>query len=176
MTEDIEIEAMMSISPLLAKLDDGDARRVVRWESDRFGVLPAGRGGQNRESSLSDPIGVGEQTVPESLPELFAAANEWSQAQKALVAGYWFQQILGHEDFDAQQVNDELKHLGHGITNITRALGELMNQRPQLTIQTRKSGKSKQARKRYKITAEGIRAANRMLVRIPEATGSVERG
>jgi len=172
MSGDSEIQAMTSISEILERLEDEAAKRVVRWAADRFGVGSVGSGVHATFRSGS-PAAHGSSPSPsESLPELFAAVNASSQPEKALVTGYWFQQILGQEDFDAQQVNAELKQLGHGITNITRALGELMTQRPQLAIQTRKSGKSKQARKRYKITGEGIRAVDRMMLRNPEAAGS----
>jgi hypothetical protein len=84
-------------------------------------------------------------------------------SEKVLVTGFWFQEILGQTDLDAQQINGELKQLGHGILNITMAFGELMNRKPQLAIQTRKSGSSKQARKRYRLTREGLNRVKAMV-------------
>jgi len=94
---------------------------------------------------------------------LYEAANPRTEPQKVLVAGYWFQKLRGQSDVDGQQINTELKQLGHGVTNITRTLGSLINKKPQLVIQTHKSGKTKQARKKYRLTAEGIRAVEQML-------------
>jgi DNA-binding PadR family transcriptional regulator len=38
-----------------------------------------------------------------------------------------------------------------------------MARKPALVIQTRKGGSSKQARKRYRLTGEGIRAVEKMI-------------
>jgi hypothetical protein len=97
------------------------------------------------------------------LASLYHAANPTTLGQKVLVAGFWFQEVLGQSDLDAQQINTELKQLGHGILNITMAFGELLNRKPQLAIQTRKSGSSKQARKKYRLTREGLNRVRAML-------------
>jgi hypothetical protein len=47
--------------------------------------------------------------------------------------------------------------MGHGIGNITDAFNAAKEQKPALVMQTQKSGASKQARKRYKLTLMGIR-------------------
>lgn len=60
--------------------------------------------------------------------------------------------------------------LGHPVSNITRALDSMMTQTPRLVIQTQKSGKSKQARKRYKITREGTKRVSSMLLESNGAT------
>jgi hypothetical protein len=87
---------------------------------------------------------------------LFADASPTTDRDRALVAGYWFQVIRGEADLDGQTLNRELKNLGHGVGNITKAMTNLMNQDPQLVIQTRKSGGSAQARKKYRLTRAGI--------------------
>jgi len=56
-----------------------------------------------------------------------------------------------------------LRHLGYAAGNITSALAQLIGGKPQLAIQTHKSGSSKQARKRYRLTNEGLRAVERLL-------------
>ena len=82
---------------------------------------------------------------------------------RALVTAYWFQCREGQEDIDAQKINSELKHLGYGVVNITRAFNTLKDQKPSLVMQTRKAGTTKQARKKYKVTAEGKKSVERML-------------
>ena len=62
-------------------------------------------------------------------------------------------------------MNKKLKDLGYRVSNITTAFNGLINRRPQLVIQTKKSGTSKQARKLYRLTTEGQRAVERMLQR-----------
>ncbi|NKB89197.1 MAG: hypothetical protein GKS06_13350 [Acidobacteria bacterium] len=91
------------------------------------------------------------------------AAAPKTQPEKVLVVGYWFQVYGAQDDIDSYSVNRELKHLGHGIPKITRAFNGLIEQRPQLAIQVRKSGKSRQARKKYRITAAGVARVEDML-------------
>jgi DNA-binding PadR family transcriptional regulator len=97
------------------------------------------------------------------LPTTFAAASPKSDTDGELVGAYWLQISKGQADVDAQEVNRELKQLGHGVGNITRAFDHLMAAKPQLVIQTRKSGKVKQARKKYRVTEEGIARVNQLI-------------
>ena len=73
------------------------------------------------------------------------------------------QKEKGEADFDSFTINKELKHLGYAASNITSALTQLIVRKPQLAIQTHKSGSSQQARKRYRLTNEGLRSVERML-------------
>ncbi|MGC2461193.1 MAG: hypothetical protein WA446_09525, partial [Steroidobacteraceae bacterium] len=75
---------------------------------------------------------------------------------------YFLQKVKGKE-LDSFSINKELRHLGYGASNITSALNSLMARRPQLAIQTHKSGSTQQARKRFRLTNEGLRAVERML-------------
>ena len=115
----------------------------------------------------------GERQSARDLAELFSMASPSTEADKALVAAYWFQVHEGETDLDAFRVNTALRNLGHGVSNITRAFDSLISQRPQLAIQTRKSGSSRQGRKKYRLTAEGIRAVEQ-LVGNPPAGASVQ--
>ena len=99
----------------------------------------------------------------ETFAELFDAAQPSSNANMALVAGYWLQVCQGQTDFDGQSANTELKHLGRPIANITVAMNSLKSQKPTLVMQLRKSGKSQQARKTYKVTVAGIKAVEAMI-------------
>jgi hypothetical protein len=53
-------------------------------------------------------------------------------------------------------LNTELKNLGHAIPNITDALTSNIEKKPQRVIQLQKAGTSRQARKTYKVTHEGL--------------------
>ena len=62
------------------------------------------------------------------------------------------------------------------MPNITSALDDLIEVRPQLVIQLAKAGTSKQARKRYKVTVAGAKKVQELsgprcngVVRIPVA-------
>ena len=163
MDGDKEIRAMAAIVEALGKLDDDDTvARVLRWASDRFKVSLQSKGGVP-SGITTDQRGDAVQTATfKDIADLYDCANPSTDAERALVAGYWFQELQGQPDLDAYGINTILKHLGHGIDNITHALGELIDHDPRLVIQTRKSGTSKQARKKYKLTTEGIRRVKEM--------------
>lgn len=162
-----ELDAMKAVATALEKLKHVDAQgRVLRWACERYGVVGIHKArsrsdvGSAAESKPEDP---GDQPEYESAAELLALSGANTDTDKTLVVGYWFQRIQNQEDLESQTLNTELKHLGHGVGNITRALDNLMKQRPQLVIQLRKAGISKQARKKYKITHAGILRVQQML-------------
>ena len=99
----------------------------------------------------------------DSFAELHDAAAPKTNADKALVAGYWLQECQGQENFSAQSANKELNHLGEGIGNITMALEALKKLKPAQILQLKKSGKSRQARKTYKVTVAGVRRVQEMV-------------
>ena len=87
--------------------------------------------------------------------ETSTASRASTEPERSLVVAYWSQRLRVTITSKHWAVNKELKHLGHGVSNITRALDDLKGRKPQLVIQTQKSGKSKQARKLYKVTGAG---------------------
>lgn len=158
-----EVDAMRQVSAALEPLAPDQQGRVLRWAAERFALplAPAGDGRQGTHQERTVNGGGGEQ--PQDPGEFYAQATPESEPERALVIAYWVQEVRGDGEFDAQSVNTQLKHLGHGVSNITRALDELKARRPQLVIQVQKSGKSKQARKRYKVTSAGKTEVKRML-------------
>lgn len=162
-----ELDAMKCVAEALEPLDDTSRSRVIRWAADRYEVKLSGT--VAKRSASSSPFMADEEqhtestTAFDSAAELLAAAGAKTDTDKALVIGYWFQEVLNQSDLESQAINTELKHIGHGVGNITRALGNLMNQKPQLAIQLRKAGSSRQARKKYKLTAEGVKKVASMI-------------
>lgn len=152
---DLELRAMHDINEILSHLEADSKSRVLQWAIGKHGApIPAkanfGKvdGSENRnevEREFSD------------VATLFDSANPTTEPEKVLVVGYWIQVIQGRADIEAQSINSELKNLGHGVGNITRALDNLVDRKPRLVIQTRKSGTTKQARKKFRLTTEGIR-------------------
>src|SRR5712691_9820590 len=116
-TEDDEIRVMSEIGAILARLTPDVAERVLHWAVSRYGsaVIKARISGQNLGSRREAQGEFGD------FPALFAAAAPQTESEKAIVAGYWFQVRQGQSDLDAVQVNTELRNLGHGLSNVTRA-------------------------------------------------------
>jgi hypothetical protein len=132
---------------------------VIDWAAKNFISATTNRLSATPESSrpvsaTSESLANGTQRFS-NIAEFYAAANAQSESEKVAVVSYWFQVNESSSDLDSQRINKELKHLGHGVSNVTAAFSSLMSRKPQLVIQTRKSGTSQQARKRYMLTNEG---------------------
>ncbi len=166
--DDEELAAMKAVADVLGSLDEKSASRVVRWAADRFGLA-----GRAREESSSEQLVLrkGPSTDGDGFQdaaELFVAAGPSTEEEKVLVMAYWFQVAQAQEALDGISINNQLKNLGHGVSNVTRAFDRLIARRPQLAIQVRKAGRTKQARKKYRITTEGIRRVQAMISGVTE--------
>jgi hypothetical protein len=159
MNDDRELKSMATIAEAFTGLDEAAVGRVIRWAAERYQVL----------LSLPKSSFVGATSSQRHAPEvddlatLFDSASPQTDAEKALVGGYWFQVVKDQKDFEAQPLNTELKNLGHGVGNITDAFASLMGRTPALVMQTQKTGSSRQARKRYRLTTAGIDWISRRL-------------
>jgi hypothetical protein len=168
MEPDQEFEAMRVLYKALEPLDDDARSRVVTYIIARLDIATDGEPEDDVADISQEPASALRQEQAHApkfseFAELFDMARPVSNAHKALVAGYWLQVCQSQEDFDGQSANRELKHLGEGVGNITIAINSLRTQKPALVIQLRKSGKTKQARKTYKVTVSGIKAVEAMI-------------
>jgi hypothetical protein len=167
---DAEFSAIQAVYAALAPLDELAQSRVLTYISDRLRITTKTTlSGKDSDVTEAEKDEVPEVRVPAGAPrygsfaELYDAAQPSSESDKALVGGYWLQVCQGAEGFDGFSANRELKHLGHGVGNITVAINRLKSQRPTLALQVRKSGKTRQARKTYKVTDAGIKAVEAMI-------------
>lgn len=168
---DAEFSAMQTLYKVLEPLDDDARSRVVNYIAARLEIALQGAG-RPSSSGLGTTSGAEEIAIEQervgapkysTFAELYDATQPEGNADKALVAGYWLQVCQSAESFDGFSANKELKHLGRGVPNITNAIDSLKGQKPALALQLRKSGKSQQARKAYKITVAGIKAVEAMI-------------
>jgi hypothetical protein len=162
---DPELNVLSAISSLLIDLPEESQARIVTWITSRFGA----QGAVMMSARHADRSDSADQArdFPD-VATLFVAAKPLTGSEKALTVGFWLQECLHHEEWEGFAINSELKHLGHGLKNVTDALNALIDHRPQLVVQLRKSGKTKQARKRYKLTAEGVRKVRQMVLSASE--------
>lgn len=163
MAEDDEIDAMKKIAAALEPLGDAARRRALQWAVSRFRSVAVGEEpiGPSHAPSQSGPSGEAHDF--QAFADLFEAANPKTDREKALIAAYWVQVCQAQPFFASQALNSELKDLGHGVGNITEALTGLRTDRPALALQLKKSGNTRQARKTYKLTQEGVRRVQTML-------------
>jgi hypothetical protein len=158
-----ELEAMGQMAAIIEPLDEDARARAVSWIIQHFGI-EVGRVASNKpRAGTPDSSARSMPSQFETLPDLFHAAKPRNEREKALIAAYWIQLSKGLNHFASQEVNSELKHLGFGVSNITDALSQLMNEKPSCVIQLKKSGSSRQARKTYKVTDAGNRKVEEML-------------
>ena len=156
-----EIGAMGKINDAMTELEQDEVKRVLRWAVDKFGPGEVGLDGAHRSGQVSH---AGSETGQfERISDLMDAAQPRAVVEWVLVASYWFQVVQGQENFGAQEVNSQLKDLGHQSKNITDSFDSLIGRRPPAIRQVQKTGSSKQARKRYRLTNEGIRTVERMI-------------
>jgi hypothetical protein len=170
MSGDPEIEAMIAVVNALAGIEDDAKVRVIRWVAERFDLevgpqVDGERRGRNGANGAGHWQGSLDRTSGHytEFVDLFDAANPKTDTERALVGGFWFQNVQGASDFQSQDVNTALKDVGHGVGNITQALTKLQQRKPALVRQVMKSGKTQQARKKYKLTAAGVSEVRRML-------------
>ncbi len=158
-----ELEAMKKVAEALEDLEPDARARVLNWAADHYAVSEV----KQRSTLVSDEdefadTGTYEEQAFDEIGDLFAKTQPRSDAERALVAGYWLQVEQGSSGFGTLEINRELKHLGHGVGNITRAFDALKRTKPQQVIQLRKAGSTKQARKTFKLTDAGVRVVEAM--------------
>ena len=161
---DPELQAMSAVAVAIEPLEPEARSRVVLWIADRCGVALAQRPAAGRQVGGRDGGGQGfDESEFVDFASFYHAASPENDNDRALVAGYWFQVLEGQQDIGAQQCNDSLKNMGHGVANITKAFTRLQDQKPALVMQVRKTGSSSQARKLYRLTDAGKRRVQELL-------------
>jgi hypothetical protein len=141
-----EVRALARVVEAVDGLDASAAQRVLEWAWKRF------VGAVSHEPPASRAP-VGEHV---DLADLYVGARPVTDADKVLVVAYWHQVNKKKENLDAQTIHGDLKNLGYGVSNVTRACSALIREKPQLMIQVKKAGSTRQARKQYRLTAAGI--------------------
>lgn len=157
---DNELKAMSAVAEALEPLDEGARLRVLRWAADRFDIeAPSG----SASSSQGDAASSNSSAQYADIGDLVHAADPKTGAEYALSVAYWMQVVEEKGTWGGGDVNNALKDLGHGLSNVTKTLKSLMERKPALVMQVSKSGRSKQGRKTYKLTAAGVGRVQEML-------------
>lgn len=166
-----KLDAAKSIFSTLAPFDAKARGEIVGMVSSSMGIgageprRASGAQAENDQEEDNRPRAATNGSAPQfdTFAELADAAKPKTQAEYALVAAYWLQVCQNQPSFEAYRANTELKHFGQPASNITASLDSLISQDPKLVLQLRKSGKSKQARKTYKLTTAGTKAVEKMI-------------
>jgi hypothetical protein len=85
--------------------------------------------------------------------------GQWSpetMAERALIGAFTLSRGKADKTVTSQAINAELKRAGIPVPNITRAIESNLRAKPPLMVQKKKMGTTRQARKQYAITPEGV--------------------
>lgn len=131
-------------------------------------------GDGSRPAPRGVPTAVGQagSPTPPVATDFASLVERWTPATQphwALLAAYYQTRFQAKDTATGQEINSILKHHGTVVRNITDALGANMTTKPALVLQVAKSGSSRQARKAYKVTTQGIQFVERMLRGPPES-------
>ena len=166
-----EFQAIQTIYEALEPLTPEGRGRVVAYMVSLLGIadlasdppgLPRTAERDTEQPAEKDDSSFVERAFT-TFAELHDAAAPATNADNALVAAYWLQECADNETFASQTVNVELKQLGEGLKNITRAFDLLKASDPALVLQVRKSGRTRQGRKTYKLTRAGVMRIQEMI-------------
>lgn len=170
---DPEIEAMASLAGALEDLDQDARGRVIRWAAERYTVSLGGtppNGLADARSRETRPDDEGQRDDPDDdessgglempqkfqhFAELYDAVAPSIDPERVLVASYWTQVINGKASFGSQELNKNLKDLGHAVGTINKAMATNMRKKPALILQVSRGGSARQARKTYKLSEAG---------------------
>jgi len=177
MIDDPEIAALNTAYTALKGLEPDAIARNLNWLATRLGVTPLPKtpsvkttgGPPAAELGGETPVEPGEQAQNgdfakfQTTAEFLTKIGEPTNEERVLAVAAYIQQKQPEVELTGFAINKELKHIGHGLSNITRAISFWVNQRPQLMIQLRKSGTTKQAKKTFKVTEEGLKKVRSMV-------------
>lgn len=167
-----EFEAIKAVHGALAPLDAEARTRVLTYIASLLEIdarvakgpaAPSEEEFDERTEGEDDDEDVGGASTFSEFADLYAATDPKANGEKALVAAYWLQVCQGAENFTGFLANKELTDLGYRVGNITDAINNMRNRSPSLIVQIKKSGTSRQARKLYKITREGMKRVEEMV-------------
>lgn len=164
MAQEPELLAMDTVYNVLKGLEEDAQTRVINWISSKLSIkapqVTITEESQKKSNILKEEVDICSFS---SIPDIFSSANPTSDTDRALLVATFFQEVEEKKEVRGYDVNKELRNLGHGVKNITRTVQQLIDKKPKLMIQTKKSGKSKQAQKKYKVTVEGVNVIKEML-------------
>ncbi|HEX6371463.1 MAG TPA: hypothetical protein VF006_21270 [Longimicrobium sp.] len=91
-----------------------------------------------------------------AMPNLLGQWTPETMAERGLMGAYTLSRGKADKTVTSQAINAELKRAGIPVPNITRAIESNLRAKPPLMVQKKKMGTTRQARKQYAITPEGV--------------------
>jgi DNA-binding MarR family transcriptional regulator len=136
------------------------AEPAVKTVKERRGRKPGPKKRMVEETQPQPLAGEGTGFMEhDTFQDLFFSSNAKTITAKILLAAAYLQEKKNIKEFGSSDVNALLKKIGQLVPNISASINNLMMKKPPLLIQTGKLGNSKQSRRTYSVTEEGLRIA-----------------
>ncbi|MBI5455221.1 MAG: hypothetical protein HY956_11370 [Deltaproteobacteria bacterium] len=161
--QDPEIKAMSDVNEAIKELQDDAKTRVIQWILNKYSLNLGAVVNKGARPNAENSRDIDIKSF-DSVANIFEKATPQNAPDKVLIVAAFLQEKFDKSELTGGEIHKELRHLGHGLSNITDTISQLEAKKPKLMIQTKKEGKSKQAKKKYKVTAEGLKAARQMLI------------
>jgi len=158
-----DLRALEAVLKTLEPLTPEERERVLRWAVEKLQV--------KNLSVVDGTLKAKERDRPthvdrvfekhggfDTIGEFVAAAAPKTDVDRVLTAAVYLQDFADdpQKTLTGREINDQLKHLGFGVRNITDCINTLKARSPQHMIQTKKNGGARQAWKDYRVTRAGI--------------------
>jgi len=117
---------------------------------------------ENAEIDTDPQKGTGLKRY-KSIEALFLSSNLKTVTSKILLAASYLQEKNNLEEIATRDINESLRKLGYDVTNIAVTLNSLIQKKPPMLIIVGKEGDSKQARRKFKVSEEGLALAKSFL-------------
>ncbi len=101
--------------------------------------------------------------------DAFSKAKVESAADKVILMAALLQERFNFKEIGTYDINFRLKRINQPIKNISNTINEILNMDPPILAEIRKKkdeedlSSSKYSRKRFRVTQQGLRFANRLL-------------
>lgn len=100
----------------------------------------------------------------DTFEDLCFSSSAKTVTAKILLAAAYLQEKKKIKEFGSSDINKFLKKIHLRVPNISASINNLMDKNPPLLLQTGKLGETKQARRTYTVTKEGLRIARNYII------------
>jgi hypothetical protein len=176
MAYDPELHAMSLVFEALKNLDNGQRRRILGWVKDRLEATaaPTVEGEAAAMTTAPQALIPPAPAAPkppakkdlanfETALDLFSESSAKKSTSKVLLMAAYLQERHNYKEISSYDINFRLKRIGHGVTNISSLINGILKRKPHLLIQVDAENLPKQARRKFRVTVEGLTVARSFL-------------
>ncbi len=139
----------------------GKAKTTVASQKKRRGRRPA------KVKSVEEKPGPQPAAAPvitglikyDNFEELLLFSTAKTNTAKILLAAAYLQENKNYKEFGSYDISVLFKEIGEEVSQPSSSLNNLMNKKPPLLFQTGTQGPGLKARRKFRVTEEGLRIA-----------------